>query len=43
MEGYVADGRLPFWYYLVKFEGYSEQEAKALAAAGGKENGEDGT
>ena len=41
--GYVADGRLPFWYYLMKFEGYSEQEAKALAAAGGKENGEDGT
>ncbi len=41
--GYVADGRLPFWYYLMKFEGYPEQEAKALVGAGGKENGEDGT
>ena len=34
--GYVADGRAPFWYYLTKFEGFSEQEARALekAAAG---------
>ncbi len=40
--GYVADGRLPFWYYLMKFEGYSEQEAKALAVAG-KEQNNDGT
>ena len=40
--GYVADGRLPFWYYLVKFEGYSEQEAQALAGAG-KEQESDGT
>ena len=29
--GYVADGRMPFWMYLVKFEGYSEEEAKAIA------------
>ena len=29
--GYVADGRLPFWYYLVKFEGFGPEEAKALA------------
>ena len=29
--GYVADGRVAFWRYLVKFEGYSEQEAKAVA------------
>ncbi len=29
--GYVADGRVPFWYYLTRFEGYSEQQARALA------------
>lgn len=28
--GYVAAGRIPFWYYLVKFEGFSEEEAKML-------------
>ena len=33
--GYVADGRAPFWYYLTKFEGYSPEEAKALAGEGG--------
>lgn len=27
---YVTAGRIPFWYYLVKFEGFSEDEAKAL-------------
>ncbi len=32
---YVADGRAPFWYYLTRFEGYSEQEAKALTQEGG--------
>ena len=28
---YVNTGRVPFWYYLVKFEGFSEKDAKALA------------
>ena len=28
--GYVSAGRVPFWYYLVKFEGFSEADAKAL-------------
>lgn len=27
---YVTQGKIPFWYYLVKFEGFSEEEAKAL-------------
>lgn len=27
---YVNAGRVPFWYYLVKFEGYTEEEAKLL-------------
>ncbi len=31
--GYVADGKAPFWYYLTKFEGYSEEQAKAVEAA----------
>ena len=35
--GYVADGRAPFWVYLNRFEGYSQQEAKALAGEGGEE------
>lgn len=30
---YVTAGRVPFWYYLVKFEGYTEEDAKALEAA----------
>ena len=29
--GYVNTGRVPFWYYMVKFEGFSEEDAKALA------------
>lgn len=29
---YVNAGRVPFWYYLVKFEGYTEEDAKALEA-----------
>lgn len=29
---YVVAGRVPFWFYLVKFEGMTEEEAKALAA-----------
>ena len=32
---YVADGRAPFWYYLTRFEGFSEQEARALETAAG--------
>lgn len=31
--GYVTAGRIPFWYYLTKFEGYSEEEARALEEA----------
>lgn len=27
---YVSAGRVPFWYYLVKFEGFTEADAKAL-------------
>ena len=27
---YVTSNKIPFWYYLVKFEGFSEEEAKAL-------------
>ena len=36
--GYVNTGRVPFWYYLVKFEGFSEEDAKALANEANKEN-----
>jgi A118 family predicted phage portal protein len=28
--GYASSGRIPFWYYLVKFEGLTEEDAKAL-------------
>lgn len=28
---YVSTGKVPFWYYLVKFEGMSNEEAHALA------------
>ena len=28
--GYVIAGKVPFWYYLVKFEGMTEEDAKAL-------------
>lgn len=31
--GYVSAGRVPFWKYLVKFEGYTEEDAKELEAA----------
>lgn len=27
---YVQSGKMPFWRYLVKFEGYSEEEAKEI-------------
>ncbi len=30
--GYVVAGKIPFWFYLKKFEGMTEDEAKALAA-----------
>ena len=36
--GYVNTGRVPFWYYLVKFEGFSEEDAKTLANEANKEN-----
>lgn len=29
---YVVAGKIPFWFYLTKFEGMTEDEAKALAA-----------
>ena len=29
---YVTAGRFPFWRYLVEFEGYTEEEAKAIQA-----------
>ena len=28
---YVNSGHVPFWYFLVKFEGFSEDEAKAIS------------
>lgn len=31
--GYVTAGHVPFWYYLMRFEGMTEEEAKALEAA----------
>ena len=27
---YALQGKVPFWYYLTKFEGFSEDEAKKL-------------
>lgn len=27
---YAVQNRIPFWYYLVKFEGFTEEEARAL-------------
>ena len=40
--GYVNTGRVPFWYYLVKFEGFSEEEAKALADEAAQANKDSG-
>lgn len=39
--GYVTAGRFPMWRYLAEFEGYSEEDAKAVAAeaANGAERG----
>lgn len=31
--GYVVQGKVPFWYYMTKFEGFSEEDAKAIEAA----------
>ena len=36
--GYVTAGKFPFWRYLVEFEGYSEADAKAIAAEADAEN-----
>lgn len=36
--GYVTAGKFPFWRYLVEFEGYSEDDAKAIAAEAAAEN-----
>ena len=30
--GYVQAGKVPSWYYFVKFEGFTEEEAKALTS-----------
>lgn len=30
---YVVAGKVPFWFYLKKFEGFSEEDAKALEAS----------
>lgn len=29
---YVVSGKIPFWYYLVKFEGFTEEDARAIEA-----------
>lgn len=31
---YVVAGKIPFWYYLVKFEGFTQKDAKELEASG---------
>lgn len=35
---YVSTGKVPFWYYLMKFEGMSEEEARALADEAQQQN-----
>ena len=30
---YVIAGKIPFWYFLTKFEGFTEEEAKELEKA----------
>lgn len=30
--GYALQGKVPFWFYLQKFEGFTEEDAKALIA-----------
>lgn len=39
---YVQAGKYPFWRYLVRFEGYSEEEAKEIVAEMQAENKESG-
>ena len=39
---YVSTGRVPFWYYLVKFEGMSDEEAHALADEAAQANKDSG-
>lgn len=39
---YAIQGRIPFWYYLVKFEGLTEEEAKELGMAAKQETAEEG-
>lgn len=39
--GYVTAGKVPFWTYLMKFEGYSEKEAKELSLAAQEEDKEE--
>ena len=36
--GYVTAGKFPFWRYLTEFEGYNEDDAKAIAAEAAAEN-----
>ncbi len=37
---YVIAGKIPFWYFLQKFEGFTEEEAKALSAQAKPEQNE---
>lgn len=39
---YAVQGRVPFWLYLVKFEGMSKEEAIEITEAAKAENAEDG-
>lgn len=41
-QSYVVRGWVPKWHYFVKFEGLSEEEAKALTAEANAENVEQG-
>ncbi|MCC8128616.1 MAG: hypothetical protein LIO51_01580 [Clostridiales bacterium] len=36
---YVTQGKVPFWYYLTKFEGFTETEARALEQAAQPKDG----
>ena len=39
---YVTSGKVPFWRYLVKFEGFSEEGAKAISAEAKEDNKAEG-
>lgn len=39
---YVSQGKVPFWMYLVKFEGMSEEEAKEVCKMAKEENQSEG-